>query len=40
MNDWILFKLMHRIDIDATLKVTKGQGHTVNLHQTYIKNKA
>ena len=29
INDWIEVKLMHRVDIDATLKVTKGQGHKV-----------
>ena len=29
MNDCIVVKLMHRVDIDATLKVTKGQGHKV-----------
>ena len=28
-NDWIVGKLMHRVDIDATMKVTKGQGHKV-----------
>ena len=38
-NDWIVVKLMHRVDIDATLKVTKGQGHMVNLHQTYTSKK-
>ena len=27
------------VDIDATLKVTKGQGHMVNLHQTYTYKK-
>ena len=28
-NDWIVVKLMHRVDIDATLKMTQGQGHKV-----------
>ena len=28
-NDWIIIKLMHRVDIDATLKVALGQGHKV-----------
>ncbi len=27
--DWIMVKLMHMIKMDATLKVTKGQGHKV-----------
>ena len=25
-NDWIVVKLMHRVDIDATLKVAQDQG--------------
>ena len=29
MIDWIVVKLMHRFNIDATLKLTKGQGHKV-----------
>ena len=28
-NDRIMVKLMQRVDIDATLKVTQGQGHKV-----------
>ena len=28
--DWIVVKLMYRVDIDATSEVTKGQGHKVN----------
>ena len=28
-NDWIVVKLMHRVDIDTTLNVKKGQGHKV-----------
>ena len=28
-NDWILIKLIHRVDIHRTFKVTQGQGHKV-----------
>ena len=28
-DDWIKIKLMYRVDIDATFKVTQGQGHKV-----------
>ena len=28
-NEWIKVKITHRVDIDVTLKVTKGQGHKV-----------
>ena len=41
MNDCIIVKHMHRVDIDATLKVTQVQGHKVNDQGqicNYVKN--
>ena len=36
-DDWILIKLIHRIDIDTLFKIAKRQGHKVKVITLYLK---